>query len=222
MYPVRRGVSHMVRFDIIPDKTALLVIDMQKVFLENGSPLEIPRGRELVPILNRLISMCRSKGIMVIFVKQAHRANRSDLGLYTKFVPVLAEKPVLLEGMSDIDIYDGLDMQEDDTVVVKRTFSAFYCTDLDHVLRVNGIDTLIISGIATHSCCEATARDARHRNYKVIFLSDGTATYDRLPDAGWGEISGDDVQRFVLTMMALRNAEVIPTCDIIERLKVTS
>lgn len=208
----------MVKFEIHPNRTALLVVDMMNAFVKQGAPFEMPRGRELVPGLNKLISACREKGIMIIFIIQAHRANRSDLGLYTEFVPEMTKKTILIEGTSDVEIYNELDYQKDDVVIVKRAFSAFYNTDLDHVLRTNGIDTVIISGVATHSCCEATARDARHRNYKVIFLSDGTASYDRLPDMGWGEISGDDIQRFVLTIMAQRNAEVSSIEDVLGRI----
>jgi ureidoacrylate peracid hydrolase len=130
----------------------------------------------------------------------------------------MANSTILVEETSDVEINDEIDRKENDVVVIKRSFSGFFGTDLDLILKINEVDTLIISGVATHSCCEATARDARHRNYKVIFLSDGTATYDYLPDEGWGLISGDDIQRYVLTIMALRNAEVICVEEVLTRL----
>lgn len=198
-----------VHFDIYPQKTALIVVDMQNGFLKPGALLEIPRGRAMVPKLNKLISACREKGIRVIFLQQMHRQDGSDMGLMAEFIPGLAVKKSLIEGTLDAEIYDELKRQKGDIVVVKRTFSGFYGTDLELILRVNGIDTVIISGVATHTCCEATARDARLRNFKVIFLSDGTATFDQLPDMGWGTMSGDDVQKHVLTIMALRHAEVL-------------
>lgn len=207
----------MVRFNTCPQKTALLVIDMINGFLKQGGPLEMRRGRRIVPKLNKLISSCRKKDILIIFIVHSHRKNGSDLGLFKDFIPPMTES-ILNEGTSDIKIYDEIDYLENDIVVAKRAFSAFYDTDLDLILRANGIDTVIISGVATHSCCEATARDARHRNYKVIFLSNGTATYDFLPDMGWGVISGDDVQRVVLTIMAHRNAEVLSVEDVMKRI----
>lgn len=97
---------------------------------------------------------------------------------------IYPKKTALL--ISDVEIYDEIERQEDDIVVVKRVFSAFFGTDLDLILRISEIDTMIIAGLAAHSSCEATARDARHRNYRVIFLSDGTATYDHFRDMGWG------------------------------------
>lgn len=208
----------MVRFDIYPKKTALIIIDMMNALLKPGGPLEIPSGRELVPRLNKLISVCREKGILIIFTKHAHRASGHDMGLYTEFSPAMS---TVIEGTSDVEIYDELERQEDDIVVVKRAFSAFFGTDLDLILRINRIDTVIIGGLATHSSCEATARDARHRNYKVIFLSDGTATYDQFHDMGWGEIPGDEVRRVVLTIMALRNAEVLSIEEVLSRLQVS-
>ncbi len=124
----------------------------------------------------------------------------------------------MIEGTPDVEIYDELDCREGDTMVVKHTFSGFYSTDLEFLLRVNGIDTVIIGGVATQTCCEATARDARLRNFKVIFLSDGNATFDQFPDVGWGAMSGDEVQRHVLTILALRHAEVLSIDEVIERI----
>jgi ureidoacrylate peracid hydrolase len=166
----------MVRFDIVPRRTALLIIDMMNAFLKPGAPLEIPKGRQLIPDLNRLIKLCREKEILVVFIVHAHRQNGRDMGLYSTFVPAMANSSILVEEILDVEINDEIDRKENDVVVIKRSFSGFFGTDPDLILKINEIDTLIISGVATHSCCEATARDARHRNYKVIFLSDGTAT----------------------------------------------
>jgi len=211
---LEKGVE-LVKFDIYPEKTVLLVVDMMNALLKPGGPVEIPSGRELVPRLNKLISACREKGILIIFTRHAHRATGHDMGLYTEFSP---DKSIVIEGTSDVEIYDEIGRQKDDIVVVKRAFSAFFGTDLDLILRINGINTLIIGGLAAHSSCEATARDARHRNYRVIFLSDGTATYERFPDMGWGAIPGDEVRRVVLTIMALRNAEVLSVEEVLRRL----
>jgi ureidoacrylate peracid hydrolase len=208
----------MAKFVIQPNKTAHVIIDMINSFLIPDNPLEIPNARQIIPRLNRVISTCRKKGILNIFITHEHRKDGSDLGLFSEFVPEMRNGKTLIEGSSDVDIYPEMDRKKVDLHVAKRTFSAFYATDLDLLLRINNINTLIISGVATHSCCEATARDARHRNYRVLFLSDGTATYDILPDMGWGEISGEDVQKFVLTTLALRGAEVLSVEELLQRL----
>ena len=207
----------MVRFDIRADKTALLIVDMQNAFVKQGSPLERVRARELVPRLNKLIQVCHKAGILIIFTCHVFREDRSDMGLYKEFSPALETEPVLIEGTPDAEIYHKLQRQKRDIIILKRTYSAFLGTELDLLLRVKEIDTLIIGGVDTLVCCESTARDARHRNYKVIFLSDGTATSDQ-PDVGWGAISADEAQRFILTVLALRYAEVLSIEEVLRRI----
>lgn len=208
----------MAKFDIKPAQTALLVIDMQNAWLRAGSAMETPGSRALVPKLNKLIQACREKSICPIFTRHAHRSDGSDMGLFAEFIPALAAKAALIEGTPDVEIYPEMDCRRSDIVVTKQAYSAFYGTNLDLILRAKGIDTVIISGIVTWGCCESTARDARHRNYKVIFLSDGTATYDRLPDMGWGIITAEETMRHVLTVMAFRYAEVLSVEQLLMRL----
>ncbi|MFC1869641.1 cysteine hydrolase family protein [Chloroflexota bacterium] len=208
----------MATFDIHASKTALLVIDMQNAFVAPGGSRENPRGRDIIPGLNRVIRACRKAGILTIFTQHCYREDGSDLGLSAEFMPDTATKSSLIRGTPDADIYDEIETQKGDIRVTKCEHSAFCGTDLDLLLRINGIDTLIICGVDTVACVEATARDARHRNYKVIFLSDGTATRDR-PDMGWGAFSADEAQRFVLTFMAMRYAEVLSVKEVLTRIQ---
>lgn len=85
------------------------------------------------------------------------------------------------------------------------------------MLRARDIDTLIVCGTVTNVCCDTTIRDAVHREYKVIALSDANAAMD-YPDLGWGEVSAADVQRVALTTFAYEFGEVATTKDIIGRL----
>ena len=208
----------MATFDVVPSRTALLVIDMQNAFLQPGRPFEVPRGRAMLPQLNRLISACRNNGILVIDTKHVIGQYGGQIGLWEKFNPAYAERSTLLKDSTDVELYDELDHEEEDVVITKPAYNAFYGTELEYILNVRGIDTLIISGVVTPLCCEATAREARHRNFKVIFLSDGNASYDRLPDMGWGEVSGEEIQRVVLTILAYRYAEVVSIAQLLERL----
>ena len=81
--------------------------------------------------------------------------------------------------------------------VQKHRFSGFFGTDLDMILRGWGTDTVIISGATTENCCHATARDALFRDYRLVFLSDATATFD-YPDREFGEMSAAEVHRATL------------------------
>jgi len=207
----------MVKFEISPKNTCLLIIDTTNAFLKPGAPMEVPDGRHLIPKLKRLMDVCREKDLMIIFTTHAYRQNGCDMGLHAAFRPEIETMGILREGKPDTEFYDELRPAKNDIVIVKRRYSAFIGTELDLILRCNKIDTLMISGVLTHVCCECTARDARMRDYKVIFLSDGTA--DRgIADMGWGEISAGEVQKYVLTIMASHFAEVLPVDEVISRL----
>jgi nicotinamidase-related amidase len=80
-----------------------------------------------------------------------------------------------------------------------------------------GIDTVIISGTATENCCHATARDAMFRNYRVVFFSDATATYD-YPDRGFAPMPNAEIHHATLVMLAASTAHVMSVSDLSERL----
>ena len=75
-------------WEIIPGKTALVVIDMQRAFMDKGAPVVAPGARELVPGINELADMCRGRRIPVVFVRMTGRADLSDLGLRKEMRPV--------------------------------------------------------------------------------------------------------------------------------------
>ena len=205
------------RFEIQPERTALLIVDMQHGFLSADSPMGRAEGRELIPRLNLLIDTCRERGVSVIFTRHAFKADFSDIGIYPEFFPGPQQDYLFVEGRPEAEIYAEMSRREADGVVTKSTFSAFVETNLGVLLRARGIDTVIIGGVDVHVCCEATARDARHRNLRVIFLADGTATRDQI-DIGWGPISAVEMQRHTLARMVLGYAEVAPVADVIARL----
>ena len=204
----------MAKFAITPKRTAFLIIDMQNAFLKPGLKMALPAGRALIPKLQGLIQACRDHEIPIIFAKHVLREDGSDEGIGSEFPP----GKICLTGTEDIEFYGEIRPEKGDIVVEKRRYSAFYSTDLDLILRCKGIDTLIIGGVVTHMCCDTTARDARMRDYKVIFLSDGTATYS-IPDMGWGTIPAEEVQRFVLTILASRYAQVSSIDDVVTELR---
>jgi len=80
------------------------------------------------------------------------------------------------------------------------------------------VDTVIISGTTTENCCHATARDAMLRNYRVVFLSDATATYD-YPDRGFGAMSNADVHHAMLVILADSTAHVMSVTDMNARIR---
>lgn len=196
-----------VKYPIIPKKTALLVVDMQNDFVQEGAPIEVPHARAMVPRLNRLLDVCRMHKLPVIYIHHVLRGGDIDAGRLADHHAVIRNNQALLAGTPNVEIYEELKPHPGDLVVAKPRYSAFYGTDLEAILRSKGIDTLIISGTVTHVCCESTTRDAFSRDYKVIFLSDGNAARD-LPDLGFGPVPAEEVQRVTLTVLAMSFAQV--------------
>jgi len=196
-----------MKYPIIPERTAMIVVDMQNDFVQAGAPAEIPRARAMVPRLNRLLDVCRVHKILMIYIHHAIRGGDIDAGRLADLFEAVRNNQMIIAGTKNVEIYEGLKPGPDDLVVTKPRYSAFYGTDLEAILRSKNIDTLIISGTVTNVCCDSTARDAFSRDYKVIFLTDGTAAGD-LPDLGFGPVSAEEVQRITLTILASNFAQV--------------
>jgi len=137
-----------------------------------------------------------------------HRRDGSDMGLFDDMHPPIANRDALVDGTPGIDIYPELAPAAGEHVIKKHRYSGFFGTDLDIILREWEVDTVIISGTTTENCCHATARDAMFRNYRVVFLSDATATYD-YPDRGFGAMSNADVHHAMLVILAASTAHVM-------------
>jgi ureidoacrylate peracid hydrolase len=103
-----------------------------------------------------------------------------------------------------------------DILLDKPRFGAFHGTDLELILRCRGIDTVIISGIATNVCCETTAREAMVRDFHVFFLSDGTAT------SAMGSASAAELQKVTLATLGFLFAQVLTVNEMIEKIRSAS
>jgi biuret amidohydrolase len=205
---------------IDPSTTALIVVDMQNDFVAAGAPMETPAGRAMVPNLRQALACCRESGIPVIYTAHVHRPNGCDLGLLGH-APPIARRDALVAGSAGAAIFPEIAPRDDEIVITKHRFSAFYGTDLEIILRGLGVTTAVITGVTTENCCHATARDAFFRDFQVVFLSDATATGD-YPDLGYGGLSADEVHRATLVILARDTADVIPTETFIARTTAAS
>jgi ureidoacrylate peracid hydrolase len=208
----------MVKFEIDPKTTALLVIDMTKAYFTQDSPAYLPTAEEILPRLNRLIALCRSKDMMIIYTRPAHRADGSDMGLLALFLPSFRDEKMDQARRDRMELYSGLDVKEGDIVIDKIRFNIFEGTELDLVLRQRGIDTLIIGGVATNTCCDMTAKQASQLNYRVIFLSDGNGAR-ALPKFGGGQYTPEEVQQFVLSTLASVWAQVASVDEVMAEIQ---
>ena len=169
-----------VKFDIIPGKCALLVIDMQDEFVKpEWTSSWIPEATRQVRKIKRLIDFCRGKDIPVIFTafKDTNLFRDRPLtgALMPNRFPELGNDP---EWFREGKIWQEISPGQDEIVIYKPSYGAFYDTPLETILKNMGKDTIIICGTLTNYCCGTTARQGYERGYKVIFGSDVTSTDD--------------------------------------------
>ena len=204
--------------EIDPARTAMIVVDMQNDFVAHGAPMETPAARTMVPKIVESLKICREAGIRVIYTAHAHRRDGSDMGLF-KMHPPIANRSALVDGTPGVEIFPELAPVPGEHVIKKHRYSAFFGTDLDIILREWGIDTVIVSGTTTENCCLSTARDAMFLNYRVVFLSDATATYD-YPDRGFGPMPNAEVHHATLVLLAASTAHVMSVAGLSERVTI--
>ena len=208
--------KEMIRFDVDPKRTAVVVVDMQNCFVEN-SPFAAPGGMDVLRRLNGLISHYRNHGATIIFTRHVMRPDGANMGILGDVLPPVKDG-VIDEDRPSSALHKGLDVQATDIILKKPRFGSFESTDLELILRTRGIDTVVVGGIATNVCCDTTAREANQRDFKVLFLKDGTTTFD-LPDvAGMGAIPAAEVQRTVCTTLAFAFAEVLSCNEAINKI----
>jgi len=156
-----------------PKKAALLVVDMQKFFLDPLSPTYTCGGTAILPHLKVLIQAFREASIPVIFTRHVHHPGMLDAGIMGWWW-----EGMCLEGSPESEIHPEIAPLPAEKVILKHRYSAFYNTDLETVLRCLKVEDLVVTGVMTNLCCESTARDAYFRDYRVFFLADGTGSID--------------------------------------------
>ena len=204
----------MPDFPLSPATTALINVDMQCCFVE-GSPLAAPGGPALVSRINRLISTCRATGSLVAHTRVWMAGDGSNLGVMAELVPPFIID-LYTEGAPTAELHPALDVAPSDLIVNKPRYGAFHGTDLAEQLRSRGIDSVIISGIATNICCETTAREAAQRDFRVVFLSDGTATKEM------NGVAPADLQRATLASLGMVFAQIATIGEVEDKLRAPS
>ena len=183
--PILRSLEEKVD----PRHTALIVIDVQNDFCAPGGMmdkegLDLSLAQAMGGRMPGLIDGARQAGSTVVFVRNVYSSSGnsylSDVWLeqatrrrgesYTK-------RDVCAADSWEGDFYGEIAPLPGEAIITKHRYSAFHNTDLQTVLRANGIRTVVLAGVATNVCVETTAREAFIRDFYVVFLDDGTATY---------------------------------------------
>jgi len=162
---------------IAPRSSALVVVDMQRTFLEPGGAMFVEAAEAVIPVVAATAAICRESGMLVVWTRMSHEFMRG--GGYPEMFPQHFEAdgtPKLRRGIPGFELHPALGAAPTDIFIDKFKYSAFAGTNLSSILRQAGRDTVVVAGIATNVCCESTARAAFAEDFRVAMLSDATAT----------------------------------------------
>ncbi|MFB6305023.1 MAG: cysteine hydrolase family protein [Haloferacaceae archaeon] len=153
-----------------PNSTAVVVVDMQNGFCHPDGSLYAPPSEAAVDPVNDVIATARDAGAAVVFTRDVHPPEQFDDAHYYDEFDRWGEHVV--EGTWEAELVDDLDVREDDHVVVKHTYDAFYRTDLEGHLDTHGIDDLLVCGTLANVCVLHTAGSAGLRDYRPVLVRD--------------------------------------------------
>lgn len=177
-------------FTLVPEKTALIVIDMQRDFILPGGFGEslgndVDMLGKVVPPLVDLLTAARAAGLLVIHTREGHEPDLSDCppaklnrGAPSKRIGDPGRYGrILIRGEYGHDIIDELAPVSGEVVIDKPGKGAFYATDLQQILTDAGITQLLVTGVTTEVCVHTTTREANDRGYECLVVSDCVGSY---------------------------------------------
>jgi nicotinamidase-related amidase len=149
-----------------PARTALIVVDMQNDFVKEGGSLVVPGAEATIPTIQHLLDLARESGMKVVFTQDTHNHGDPEWEIWPEHAR---------EESWGWRIVEELAPREEELVIRKVRYDAFYGTHLDHFLRLWGVDTLIICGTVANICVHYTAASAALQWYDVIIPKDATS-----------------------------------------------
>ena len=161
------AVQADVRVD--PARTALVIVDMQNDFVREGGGMLVPDAEATIPAISALLELARAYGMRVVYTQDTHREGDREWGMWPEHARV---------GSWGWEIVDELAPARDDVVLRKLRYDAFYGTPLDHLLRLWGVDTLVICGTVANISVHYTAASAALRWYEVVIPRDAISALD--------------------------------------------
>jgi nicotinamidase-related amidase len=181
------AVFNSIEFDIVPSKTALVIIDMQYLDAHRDYGMGADAKRQgitakydyyfnqldkvVIPNTQRLLEACRSAGIQVIYPRIASLVKDCrDVSIEHKRINLLAPAH-----SRESEILDEIKPLENEIVISKGASGVFNSTAIDQILRNLGVDTLLMTGVVTNYCVETAVRDAGDRGYNVVLVEDACA-----------------------------------------------
>ena len=154
-------------------EAALLIIDMQNDFVEEGAPLRVKGALGIVGNVKKVLDAFRKKGLPIFHIVRVHRKDASDVEITRK--EKFLKNPFAVEGTVGARIIGGLEPLEGEYTVKKIRMSAFLNTDLDLMLKSLGVKNVVITGIQTPNCIRTSVFDAVAYNDNVYLVDDAVA-----------------------------------------------
>ena len=195
-------------------RTALLIVDMQRGFVDPGQAMEVPQAREIVPVIRTLLDAFRGKQLPVVFTEFTYSPAAPLLvgELHPEHRPVPPGAPrgfgtpssSCLEGDPSANTVEALAPRAEELVVRKRWYDGFAGTELDGALRARGVTSLVITGTMTDICVLATVVGAFNHEYRISVVEDGVATL-------WPEM-----QRATLDIMGRAFGRVVQSKEVLD------
>jgi nicotinamidase-related amidase len=152
-------------------KSAFVIIDMLNDFVLKGSPLEVPETRRILLGLKQRLVRARKKGIPIIYLCDAH--DKNDREFQRMHWPAHA-----IKGTKGAEVVKDLNPLPEDIIIKKRSYSGFYRTTFQHVLKKCKVEEIILTGCVTNICILYIAYEAAVRGYTVTVLKDCVAGLD--------------------------------------------
>ncbi|WP_166180468.1 cysteine hydrolase family protein [Rubrobacter tropicus] len=152
-----------------PASTTLVVVDMQNDFVKEGGSLVVPDAEGTIPAIRGLIEAARRAGAKVVFTQDTHSEGDPEWEIWPEHAR---------DGSWGWEIVDELAPREDELVIKKVRYDAFYGTHLDHFLRLWDTKTLVLCGTVANICVHYTAASAALRWYDVVIPKDATSALD--------------------------------------------
>lgn len=193
--PIAEGVRRPLRaepyeFEWYPERSALLIIDMQRDFLEPGGFGEalgndVSRLRAAIEPNRRLLTAWRARGLAVLHTREGHRPDLADLPESKRkrgrgAMTIGDRGPmgrILVRGEAGHDIIPELYPLPGEPVIDKPGKGSFFATDLHAILQARGIEQLVVTGVTTEVCVHTTVREANDRGYECLVLQDCVGSY---------------------------------------------
>ena len=157
------------RVALDPATTALVVVDMQNDFVKEGGTLRVPSAEATIPAIQDLLALARASGMRVVFSQDTHGEDDPEFRIWPEHAR---------EGTWGWRIVEELAPREDELVLRKVRYDAFYGTHLEHMLRLWGTRTLVVCGTVANICVHYTAASAALRWFDVVLPRDAVSALE--------------------------------------------